>query len=227
MDLILIRHGQIPSNETGALDTAVPGPSLTTLGVEQAAAIPGALGRLDGLGDLVVEAVFASDLIRTSETALPLAKSLNLDISVDPGFAEVNAGDLEMHSDTDSRDIYLKTAWGWANGDLSPRIPGGEDGFEAMGRFTDAIARAYASGADAAAVFSHGTVTRVWSSLAIEQGGGEPMMVQQRLDNTGAVFLRGEPDHWELINWHTLPLGGAHLVPKRRNDPTGQGTATA
>ena len=43
MRLLLIRHGQTPSNVLGALDTLVPGPGLTPLGLEQAAAIPDAL----------------------------------------------------------------------------------------------------------------------------------------------------------------------------------------
>ena len=39
--LFLVRHGQTTSNEIHALDTALPGASLTTLGREQA----GAAGR--------------------------------------------------------------------------------------------------------------------------------------------------------------------------------------
>ena len=38
MRLMLIRHGQTPSNVLGLLDTAIPGPGLTDLGREQAAA---------------------------------------------------------------------------------------------------------------------------------------------------------------------------------------------
>lgn len=217
MELILIRHGQIPSNMTGALDTAVPGPDLTELGIRQAEAIPSALSNRD------VQTVAVSNLVRTAQTARPLLSALNLDANVDPGFAEVAAGNYEMHTDDRARQGYLKTAWGWADGDLSKRIPGGEDGFEAMGRFTDAVARVYATGADSAVVFSHGTAIRVWSALAIAEGGGPTGMVKERIDNSGAVFLTGEPGSWQLKDWHTLPLGGSSLVPTRRNDPTGEG----
>ena len=44
MRLILIRHGETPSNVRGSLDTSLPGPGLTDLGQEQAEAIPAATG---------------------------------------------------------------------------------------------------------------------------------------------------------------------------------------
>src|SRR5438309_1058791 len=37
--LLLVRHGQIPSNVHGILDTAEPGPSLNDIGREQARAL--------------------------------------------------------------------------------------------------------------------------------------------------------------------------------------------
>ncbi|MFI5427738.1 histidine phosphatase family protein [Aeromicrobium sp. UC242_57] len=37
MRLILIRHGQTPANVDGVLESTVPGPGLTELGLEQAA----------------------------------------------------------------------------------------------------------------------------------------------------------------------------------------------
>lgn len=43
MRLILIRHGQTPSNVEHFLDTAVPGPGLTELGSQQMAGACAAL----------------------------------------------------------------------------------------------------------------------------------------------------------------------------------------
>ena len=43
MKLLLIRHGQTPSNVRGLLDTGAPGAELTKLGHEQARALPKAL----------------------------------------------------------------------------------------------------------------------------------------------------------------------------------------
>jgi broad specificity phosphatase PhoE len=65
MHLLLLRHGQTGSNVIGALDTAVPGAPLTELGERQAAAVPGALQPIDS--------ITVSTLLRTQQTAAPLA----------------------------------------------------------------------------------------------------------------------------------------------------------
>lgn len=67
MRLLLVRHGQTPSNVRFLLDTAVPGPGLTELGERQAAALPEALAGED------IDALYASTLTRAQLTAAPLA----------------------------------------------------------------------------------------------------------------------------------------------------------
>nr|WP_284288846.1 histidine phosphatase family protein [Angustibacter aerolatus] len=89
MRLILVRHGQTPSNVQRLLDTAVPGADLTDLGRQQAERVP------TGLADEPVEAVYASTLVRTQQTAGPLAAALGLDVQVRDGLREITAGDLE------------------------------------------------------------------------------------------------------------------------------------
>ncbi len=59
MRLILIRHGQTPSNVAFLLDTAVPGPGLTDLGEKQAAALPHTLADVD------IDLLYVSTLTRT------------------------------------------------------------------------------------------------------------------------------------------------------------------
>lgn len=63
MRLILIRHGQTPSNVAFLLDTAVPGPGLTDLGEKQAAALP------QTLADVDIDLLYVSTLTRTQLTA--------------------------------------------------------------------------------------------------------------------------------------------------------------
>ncbi len=63
MRLLLVRHGETPSNVHHLLDTAVPGPALTELGEAQAAALP------EALAGEVIEAVYASPLLRARLTA--------------------------------------------------------------------------------------------------------------------------------------------------------------
>src|SRR5664279_220238 len=132
MHLALIRHGQTPSNVLGLLDTGVPGPRLTDLGMEQAAALPTALSgqRIDVL--------YASTQIRSQLTAAPLAAERELDIVIRDGLREIDAGELEMRGDDEAVRGYLTTVAAWMNGRLEVRMPGGHDGRAVLGRF-DAV----------------------------------------------------------------------------------------
>lgn len=78
MRLLLIRHGQTPSNLKHLLDTAEPGPGLTSLGQKQAAALP------DALASERIDALYASTLVRTQLTAAPLAAATGLEVRVRP-----------------------------------------------------------------------------------------------------------------------------------------------
>ncbi|MFF9281413.1 histidine phosphatase family protein [Streptomyces griseosporeus] len=129
MRLLLVRHGETPSNVGHLLDTAVPGPGLTALGEHQAAALPDALAGED------IRAVFASPLARARLTAAPLAAARGLRVLVRDGIREVSAGDLEMlPGDSEGARLYMTTVFAWAKGETGLRIPGGESGEEVLGR---------------------------------------------------------------------------------------------
>ena len=92
MRLILVRHGQSPSNIERLIDTTVPGPSLTELGQAQARHSPTPWRRCP------IDAIYASTLVRTQLTAAPLAAQRALPVQVRDGLREVRAGDLELAS---------------------------------------------------------------------------------------------------------------------------------
>ena len=212
MRLLLIRHGQTPANVRGALDTAAPGPALTELGRAQAAAIPDAVAseRIDG--------IYASRLVRTQQTAAPLARVRGeMHRVVLPGVHEIQAGDLEGRTDKESVRAYLDVIWAWGGGDLDVRLPGGADGHELYGRFDADLARVAAEqDRDATvAVFSHGAAIRVWTAGRATNIDPE-FPGRQHLDNTAVVALNGSPSEgWRLTHWAGEPLGGEAL-----NDPT-------
>jgi probable phosphoglycerate mutase len=223
MRLLLIRHGQTPSNVLGALDTAAPGPGLTELGRAQAAAVPHALAseRIDG--------VYTSKLIRTQQTAAPLARVRGEQHRVVlPGIHEIQAGDLESRTDKESVRAYVDVIWAWADGDLDARMPGADDGHEFYGRFDADLARVAAEhDPDATvAVFSHGAAIRVWtaaraSNIPVDYPG------RQYLENTGVVALEGSPlDGWSVIHWAGEPLGGVALADPSADDVTGEPLVT-
>jgi broad specificity phosphatase PhoE len=215
MRLLLIRHGQTPANVRGELDTARPGPALTALGRAQAASIPAAL-RAES-----VDAIFASVLVRTQQTAAPLAAARSLDVSVLDGTHEIEAGDLEMATDHASYKTYLGTCFAWGSGDRARMMPGAADGTAFFERFDASIAQLGDHGT--AVVVSHAAALRVW--VAGTARNVEPLAVARReLDNTGLIVLEGSAaDGWELVSWHAEPLGGEILVDDDAEDPTGEG----
>ena len=213
MRLLLIRHGQTPSNVVGALDTARPGPGLTALGKAQAEAIPAALA------DQPIDAVYASPLIRTQLTAAPLAEARDLDIEVLEGLEEIIAGRWEMRNDMDAVRTYMETASRWGVGELDAVIEGGESGHEFFSRYDNAIAKiAAANPAATVVVVSHGAAIRVWAAARIA-GVDLSEAAKWRIYNTGMCELDGDPQNgWQLVRWVREPLGGVELEDARALD---------
>jgi broad specificity phosphatase PhoE len=219
MRLLLIRHGQTPDNVLGELGTTVPGPGLTELGHEQAAALPAALAA-EGVGVIVV-----STLVRTQLTAAPLAAALGLEPTVLDGLREVEAGELEMRSDEEAVRAYLGTVLRWVDGDLDRRMPGAEDGHEFFARYDAAVDaaldEAVAGGHEVVAIVSHGAAIRGWSGRrAVNADAG--FVRAHPLANTGVVVLEGSSaEGWSIVDWAGTPVGGARLDDLVASDPTG------
>ena len=212
MRLILIRHGETPSNVVGALDTAVPGAPLTPLGHRQAAAIPPVL---------TVEritAVHASPLVRTQLTAAPLATARGLEVVVTDGLEEIAAGHLEMkHRRRVGRGVRRHRRRLDRRRPRRPRCRAARTGTPSSSGTTPPSARSPVGHADDATVvaFSHGAAIRTFAA----RHGGPP---EARLLNTGAVVLEGSPYRgWAVTRWSRDPLGGAHLADPAAHDVTG------
>ncbi len=217
MRLYLIRHGQTPNNVTGALDTAYPGAGLTELGRAQARGVPGALA------DETFAGVYASRLVRTQLTAVPLVEATGFDLEVRDGLEEISAGELEMRHDPTSVQGYAGCLVAWMSGDLDRRMPGGSSGHEFQARYDAAVRGIVEQHApeDAVAVFSHGAAIRVYSALAA--GLSPDVSTELRIMNTGMGVLDGDPERgWELTRWSSEPLGGQGLEDLGAHDVTGE-----
>ncbi|KJC64000.1 histidine phosphatase family protein [Agreia bicolorata] len=203
MRLLLIRHGQTPSNIIGALDTAIPGPGLTELGLEQADAVPA------GLVAEPIGAIFASTQLRAQLTAAPLAEARGLTVEIRAGLREVDAGDLEMRNDTDAVRTYMETVIAWADGDVDRRMPGAESGVEVYTRYDEVIAEAAATGFPAVAIVSHGAIIRSWVGARAENVSAD-FSAEHSLSNTGVVVLEGTPESgWRALTWMGQAIGGS------------------
>lgn len=195
MRLFLIRHGQTSSNVTHALDTALPGASLTELGEQQAAALPQRLAGED------FDGVWSSRARRAQQTAAPLAATLGRTAEALPGMHEIQAGDLEMSTDREAWLAYVKLLERWIRGDLSGRLPGGESAQEAIDRVDADLKTVEATGAQQAAVVAHGAIIRLWTAIKVPSLDRD-FVVHNPMDNTGYVVLDGTVDEgWELVAW--------------------------
>ena len=214
--LILVRHGQTSSNLGHHLDTAAPGADLTDLGREQAQSL------VQALVNEPVSAIYVSNLVRTHQTATPLADARGLSIEIREGLREIGAGELEMANDHDSIETYLESALSWADGYLDSRIPGSdENGHDVMARF-DAVVEeaATALAPDRVAVLvSHGAVIRAWCALRCANLERR-FTATNGLSNTGVIVLDGEPGAWRVLTWQDQAVGGPAL-----QDPESDGAA--
>ncbi|MDR1768159.1 MAG: histidine phosphatase family protein [Propionibacteriaceae bacterium] len=190
MRLILIRHGRTASNANWLLDTAEPGADLDDVGRRQARDLVAALAPYP------VGGVFASVLVRTQQTAAPLAQARGLPVEVLPGLREVGAGDDELSADARR---YLGALLAWRDGDLARRIPGGEDGFDFLARYDAAIGEVAGRGLDCAAAFSHGAALRTWCARRVR--GFAEAMGDSVFGNTAHLVADGDPDSgWDMVS---------------------------
>jgi probable phosphoglycerate mutase len=179
----------------------------------------------DALASEHIDGIYASRLIRTQQTAAPLARvSGEMHRVVLPGIHEIEAGELEGRTDKEAVRTYIDVIWAWAAGDLDARMPGAGDGHEFYGRFDADLARvASEHDPDATvALFSHGAAIRVWTAA---RAGNIPREFpgRQHLENTGVVALEGSPtDGWSVTHWAGEPIGGLALSDPGADDVTGE-----
>ncbi|RNL77482.1 histidine phosphatase family protein [Nocardioides marmorisolisilvae] len=218
MRLLLLRHGQTHGNTSGALDTAFPGLDLTDLGERQAEA---AARVLESTG---LDGIYVSPLVRTQQTAAPLATLTGIAPVILEGLREIAAADYEMATDEESILGYIGTVADWIEGRFDTRMSGGEDGHEFLARYDGAIAEILTSGHKAALVVSHGAAIRTWLSARATDAATHAMATEG-LANTALIELEGDfASGWSILSWTSEPIGGSFLSDEAAPDPTGHGT---
>jgi probable phosphomutase (TIGR03848 family) len=169
MLLFLIRHG-LTAHTNERLSGWLPGISLTEEGRKQAADVA------ERMHSVSLDAIYASPLERTVETAQPLAKSKKLRVRVRDGIGEVRYGDWEG-----KRLRTLAKTKLWRQVMASPsraRFPGGETIAETQARAVAAIeVIREAHPRESVAVVTHADVIRV----LVAYYGGIHLDLYQRL----------------------------------------------
>jgi PE family/Histidine phosphatase superfamily (branch 1) len=216
-----VRHGQSIGNATNVIDTAVPGTGLTALGQQQAVAIANALA---GQGPFA--GIFSSQLLRTQETAAPLAGMLGMGVQALPGLNKINAGIFDGLPDVSPAGLlYLVAPVVWTLGlPIMPMLAPGSvhmNGVVFDQGFTAALQTMYGQALANPVVGSNGNVNEVAfsSEFAIEVGtmmnvkNPDPLlMLTHPLPNTAVVVVQGDPqDGWTLVSWDGVPVPPASL----------------
>lgn len=202
--LVLVRHGQTPSNVVGSLDSKPPGPPLTELGRAQAASVAEALAALP------VVAVYASVAVRAQETAAPVAAAHGLPVQVVEGIHEAFVGDLECRNDPDSLAAFFSVFHRWTRAlELDVPMPGGESAQQVLDRFLPVVAAIRSAHSDGVAVLvSHGAAIRL-VSLALSPNVSAELADQHILNNGSRVVLEvdaASPTGWRCLEWAGVPV---------------------
>jgi hypothetical protein len=210
--LDFVRHGE--SGDMTVVNTLVPGPDLTDTGEQQADDL---VKVLSGNG---IDDIYASAMIRSQETAMPLAEALNLPIQVLPGLNEidagifegipVNVGDLPLGG-----ALYLLAPLAWTLGlDFVPQLGSTVDpnGIAFDESFSGAVQSIYdgSVGSDTGnitdAVFSHEGAIAIWTLMNVNNPDFSLVLQEflntgELLPYTGQVVVDGSPGDWTLVSW--------------------------
>lgn len=243
MTVTFIRHAESQANASGYIDTSTPGPHLTNDEVDQTGGLTGeqqaqnfadALCATSCTGTAApFDALYASTMIRTQETAKPLADKTGLPVTIlgsyDPnnpqrnsGVQEISAGIFEGLSEKEGigRIGYILAPLAWTLGLQFVPIPGGETGLEFNERVTNALADVEAGTSDTngdgeidAAVFSHGATIMMWTLMNVDNPS--LTLLANTLDNTDTVVVKKNDDgSWHLVSWNGQEVGDADYATK-------------
>ncbi|MGQ0630340.1 MAG: histidine phosphatase family protein [Sporichthyaceae bacterium] len=190
-DVLLIRHGQTapmpaddsyPRSAEGNAD-----PDLSEIGRAQA----DRLG--ERLGTAAIDAIYVSSLVRTHQTAAPMAAALGLTPVADPDLREVHLGEweggefrrrAELHDPLVTR-LFREGTW--------EVIPGAETAAEFGGRVGAALARIHAAHpGDRVAVVCHGGV--IGQAVALASGASPVAFAHVDNGSISQLILYG--DRW-------------------------------
>jgi broad specificity phosphatase PhoE len=193
--LTFIRHAESESNAAHVINTDIPGPSLTEEGQGQAEQLAHQLARNN------FDGVYASDMVRTQQTAAPLAHALGKPVNVLPGLREIDAGRYDDTPTKKADSTYLLAPALWLKGDLKDAVPGSISGEEFNDQFTAAVQKIYDSGNSRPVAFSHAESITYWTLINVKNPK-DSLATSHHLPNLGRVVITGSPAlGWTLVDW--------------------------
>jgi probable phosphoglycerate mutase len=199
-DLILIRHGETDWNVQGRFQGQIDVP-LNATGQHQAALLAERLARER------FDAFYASDLLRTRQTAAPAAAKLALDAALDAGLREQHFGILEGLSFDEVQARHPEALAAWLRHDPDYALPAGESVRAFHARVVGAVrALAARHAGQRLAVVTHGGVL----DMIFRTVHALPLVGPRTcpIPNAGLNHLRVIGDRLEIVGW----ADDAHLA---------------
>jgi broad specificity phosphatase PhoE len=194
--LTFIRHAESTANAANVINTDVPGPSLTEEGQSQAEQLAHQSSRNN------FDAIYVSAMVRTRETAEPLAHALGK--RIEPALSGLNEIDAGRYNNTTNKraDLtYLQAPTDWLNGDRKDAVPGSISGDQFNDQFTAAVQKIYDSGNSRPVAFSHGESITYWTLMNVKNPK-DSLATSHHLPNVGRVVITGSPAlGWTLVDW--------------------------
>ena len=181
--IIMVRHGQSVAN----LEERFAGYSdfdLTDLGRRQAEL---AAEYLYNSGQKV-DAIYASDLLRAHNTALPFAKKYGLPINDTTALREIYAGEWEGLKFTEIMERFTEDRLVWKDDFANSRCTGGESTRELFRRIVKTVKElAEANPGKTVLLATHATPVRAIDCLS--RGWGEEMMGELKFVKNSAISI--------------------------------------
>lgn len=204
MKLVLMRHGQTSANITGALDTAEPGSPLNAEGERQ---VQAAVKTWEELGLPDPQLIVTSNLIRTHQSAIPFEEHFGLVHVESADVNEIQAGRLEMATDMESVEKYVRTIGSWMQGQTDLQMEEAETGIQTLTRFNRIIAQvAQQVGSDGCAlVIAHGAIIRYWAYMNTPEVTFA-LAATKPVSNASLSVFEGEPGRFSARIWSSRPV---------------------
>ncbi len=195
-----VRHAESFGNVSEVINTSVPGPMLTELGHRQAADVA------TDLADRDFEAIYASVMPRSQQTAEYLAREEGMKVDVIDGVKEIQFG-LDGIPQAEVTDVLAEVLGGWRAGNLNAEFDEpGESGHEFRARFNGALEEIYRSGSNNSVVYAH-SASIMLGTLLNDPGHDLDIWGADTLRNAGIVTLEGSPDvGWRIVEWNSEPV---------------------
>ncbi len=158
-EVLLIRHGETDWNRQH-LFQGQEDISLNQAGLIQANKLANFFLNWQ---DHKYHAIYSSDLARAMETAKPLAKKLNLEISLKSGLRELHFGDWQGYSFLDIKEKHPTTFKRWQDDPFAVSPPQGEELEDFFKRITETMRSLIAKHqGERIIIITHGGVIRAW-----------------------------------------------------------------